>query len=224
MSDGSDGGESLLHSGSDVDRTPRDHDRQGLPSREEANRRAGPLPPPGAMQRDDDRYTPPVDAVTPQIAAPSTEAARPARPATAMPAAKAAAAQCSALTARTLDRPMTSNNPREESSLTWSETSLVLDGPSLQTAVDRLHTLYRQELQARCIPSRSQAGCLAGLRRRTNVCDWQRLQDEAMQRLTGERLREWQTFEFEATHERRPRRRPPPPADDSRSRSPRPHE
>ncbi|CAE7232793.1 hypothetical protein AK812_SmicGene35683 [Symbiodinium microadriaticum] len=71
-----------------------------------------------------------------------------------------------------------------EASYTWSETSLVLDGEELGSAVERLHTIYRNELQTRCIPARSQ------------------VQSEARQRLTGDRLREWQIYEHEKTHER----------------------
>ncbi|OLQ10177.1 RNA-directed DNA polymerase from mobile element jockey [Symbiodinium microadriaticum] len=58
----------------------------------------------------------------------------------------------------------------DDISLTWSETSLVLEDDDLRAAVDRLHTLYRQA--------------------------------EARQRLTGDRLRTWQTYEFEAIHNR----------------------
>ena len=103
-----------------------------------------------------------------------------------------------------------------EVSLSWSETSIWLEGSDFDHAVERLHSLYRQELQTRHVPGKSQAGCLAGLRRKTNKSNWGQVQAEARQRLTGQRLEEWQQYEFAATHEKRRRRRP------RRSRSPRP--
>ncbi|CAE7763302.1 Pol, partial [Symbiodinium sp. CCMP2456] len=175
----------------EIDRTPRDHARQGAPSAAEASRRAGPPPPPNAPVHVD-RRTPPTanDDVT-RIA----EAKAQAEPSMPRPSSSGSGT--------TTDVQEEQAESESENSLTWSETSLYLEGPALQSAVERLHTLYRAELQVRRIPSRSQAGCLAGLRRRTNVSDWFRLQEEAVQRLTGDRLLEWQSYEHEATHERR---------------------
>ena len=91
---------------------------------------------------------------------------------------------------------------------TWSETSLALDGPSLDTAQQFLMDLYKLELSETSGASdRSQAASRGALRRKLNQCDWARTQIHAKARLTEGRRQRWLDFEFRATHERRPRRR-----------------
>ena len=130
------------------------------------------------------------------------------RPAVAKPKARAAGGGAPAPSSSS--SPQISSDSASESvegSLSWSETSIWLEGSDFDHAVERLHSLYRQELQTRHVPGKSQAGCLAGLRRKTNKSSWGQVQAEARQRLTGQRLEEWQQY-FAATHEKRRRRRP----------------
>ena len=102
---------------------------------------------------------------------------------------------------------------------TWSETSLILEGPSLRDSKDRLCALYRQEVQDKAadegcgLTSRSLAAQVGALHRRTATATWTTVQALARSRLTGARAREWAAYEHEATHQRRPRR------DRNRSRS-----
>ena len=98
-------------------------------------------------------------------------------------------------------------------SLTWSETSLVLGGPSLAEAKGVLCSQYRMELLASQpgISSRSQGARVGVLRRRLQDAPWHMVQQLAHQHLTAERRQSWSNWEFQATHERRPRRGPPAP-------------
>ena len=98
-------------------------------------------------------------------------------------------------------------------SLTWSETSLVLGGPSLAEAKGVLCSQYRMELLASQpgISSRSQGARVGVLRKRLQDAPWHLVQQLAHQHLTAERRQYWSNWEFQATHERRPRRGPPAP-------------
>ena len=102
----------------------------------------------------------------PKVKQPARTTAR----ASAEPVAKAAPPAPSSVSDSDSDATRSSG---EESlnSLAWSETSLYLELPSFRTAVEQLHSLYREELQTRHIPLHSQAGCLAGLRRRSKACE-----------------------------------------------------
>ena len=96
-------------------------------------------------------------------------------------------------------------------SLTWSETSLALGGPSLEEAKGVLCGQYRMELLAvhPGISSRSQGARVGALRRKMVGADWPRVQQLAHSHLTESRRQHWANWEFQATHERRPRRGPP---------------
>ena len=94
---------------------------------------------------------------------------------------------------------------------TWSESSLILEGPSLAHSKERLYTLFRQEVQdlaeenGQDLSTRSLAAQVGALRRRTTPAPWTTVQALARSKLSGTRAREWAVFEHEATHERRPR-------------------
>ena len=93
-------------------------------------------------------------------------------------------------------------------SLTWSETSLVLEGPSLAQAGSQLVSDYRSQVlqDEPAISTRSLAGKIGAMRRMVRRANWHEVQRIARIRLHGEHLRRWQRYEFEATHEHRPRR------------------
>ncbi|CAE7517259.1 unnamed protein product [Symbiodinium microadriaticum] len=92
-------------------------------------------------------------------------------------------------------------------SLTWSGTSLVLEGPSLEESRGVLCGQFRLELCATCpnISSRSQGARVGALRRKLQGASWQVVQQLAHQYLTEARRRHWANWEYQATHERRPR-------------------
>ncbi|CAE7934299.1 Pol, partial [Symbiodinium necroappetens] len=210
MSDGSPDLDSGLVT-PDMDLTPHDHQHGGAPANLGAVAPKGPPPPPGAFV---DRDTPPADATmerasqaqrTDDRRAADGRATTEAAPGRGMVAPKARAEGDGADHSSTSSSPVASSDSDSPGnvSYSWSETSLFLEGHSFDEAVERLHTLYRQELQTRRVPGRSQAGCLAGLRRKTNRSNWYQVQAEARQRLTGQRLEEWSQFEYAATHEKR---------------------
>ena len=97
--------------------------------------------------------------------------------------------------------------PEDEdaASLTWSETSLVLEGPSLAHSKEVLYSLYRRELQDKAAEEEQAWSSPSG--RRTAPIGWFAVQQLARQRLSGARALEWSEYEHRATHEQRPRRR-----------------
>ena len=103
--------------------------------------------------------------------------------------------------------PMETQAQQQPHTVGRKQLSLYLEGDEFGAAVEKLHTLYRDELQQRRVPQRSVSGCLAGLRRKTNRSNWYQVQEEARQRLTGSRREAWQAYEYAATHEKRRRRR-----------------
>ncbi|CAE7187361.1 unnamed protein product [Symbiodinium necroappetens] len=98
-------------------------------------------------------------------------------------------------------------SPASLNSLTWSETSLVLEGPSLEESRGVLCGQFRLELCATCpnISSRSQGARVGALRRKLQGASWQVVQRLAHQYLTESRRQYWANWEYQATHERRPR-------------------
>ena len=105
----------------------------------------------------------------------------------------------------------TSSAPASLNSLTWSETSLVLCGPSLEEAKGVLCGQYRMELACTRpeLTSRSQGATVGALRRKMVGSPWQVVQQLAHQHLSGDRRQYWSNWEYQATHERRPRRGAP---------------
>ena len=99
-------------------------------------------------------------------------------------------------------------NSTSGNSMSWSDTSLVLEGPSLRQARGQLVAFFRgQILQTEPgISSRSMAGKVGALRRLVDRGNWSEVQRLARLRLQGERLQRWQRYEYEATHEYRPKR------------------
>ena len=92
-------------------------------------------------------------------------------------------------------------------SSTWSSTTLVLAGPSLAQAKGTLLGLYRSQLSAtELLTSRQQGGRVGALRKRLRDGDWASVQAAAQHYLAGEQQASWRSFEYRATHERRPRR------------------
>ena len=205
----------------DMDFTPHDHRHGDLPAGANTGVPKGPPPPPGAFMDYDTLRLAADEAGSSreQRAGSSTQPTAQVQPAgearSEAAAPKTGAAGSRGLASTASSSPAVSSDSDEQVSYSWSETSLFLEGHPFEEAVERLHSLYRQELQTRRVPGRSQAGCLAGLRRRTNRSNWYQVQAEARQRLTGARLEEWNQFEYAATHAKRRRRR-------ERSRSPRP--
>ena len=102
-------------------------------------------------------------------------------------------------------------SPASLNSLTWSETSLVLEGPSLDESKGVLCGQFRLELCDTCpnISSRSQGARVGALRRKLQGASWQVVQQLALQHLTGSRRQYWANWEYQATHEKRPRRGAP---------------
>ena len=95
----------------------------------------------------------------------------------------------------------------DENSSTWSSTTLVLAGPSLDQAKGTLLGLYRSQLSAtELLTSRQQGSRVGALRKRLRNGDWASVQAAAQHYLAGEQQASWRSFEYRATHERRPRR------------------
>ena len=93
-------------------------------------------------------------------------------------------------------------------SYTFSDTSLVLDGPCLQQSQSQVVSFFREQVlhDEPDIPSRSLAGKIGAIRRQVCKANWCEVQRIARVKLRGKFLRRWQLFEYEATHERRRRR------------------
>ena len=85
------------------------------------------------------------------------------------------------------------NGSDSQGSLTWSESSLVLAGPSLETAKGVLLGQFRMELFAvnPGLSSRSQGARVGSLRRRLASSSWQDVQQAAHRHLTADRRRIW---------------------------------
>eukprot|EP00439_Symbiodinium_sp_Y106_P071429 s2396_g12.t2 len=77
----------------------------------------------------------------------------------------------------------------DAASLTWSETSLVLEGPSLAHSKEVLYSLYRRELQDKAAEEEQAWSSPSG--RRTAPIGWFAVQQLARQRLSGARALEW---------------------------------
>ena len=109
-------------------------------------------------------------------------------------------------------RTVVSPSQASQASYTWSISSLILEGPSLQHAQDRLVDIFRRQLLETepDLGARQLGGRLGAMRRR--FTSWVAVQDTARFRLQGTYLLEWQAYEHHATHERR--RRHAEPADE----------
>ena len=94
-------------------------------------------------------------------------------------------------------------------SFTYSTTSLVLEGPSLQAAVEFYLGQLRLELFELHpdLTSRSHGARIGAMRKRAARLRWVDLQNLARDTLSGTRLQRWTEWDYQATHEYRPRRR-----------------
>ncbi|CAE7653774.1 jockey\pol, partial [Symbiodinium sp. CCMP2592] len=83
----------------------------------------------------------------------------------------------------------------------WSDTSLVLEGSDLQTARERLLSLFRCELREVTpdLGSRQVGARVGSLRKALNKGGWSDVQQQARAVLTEERQHKWATFEFQLT-------------------------
>ena len=100
------------------------------------------------------------------------------------------------------------SNSTSANSYSWSETSLVLEGNCLEDSRQQLITLYRSQIlrEEEDITARSLGGRVGAVRRALGQATWYDVQRIARQRLQGDSLRQWQQYEFEATHEHRRKR------------------
>ena len=93
------------------------------------------------------------------------------------------------------DRIVASPSPASQASYTWSTSSLILEGPALRHAQDRLVDIFRRQLLELepDLGARQLGGRLGATRRR--FTSWVAVQDAARFRLQGTYLLERQTYE-----------------------------
>ena len=185
----------------DVERTPRDQQAQGPPSEQDCAPRGPPPPMPVNARGHVERFVPSTAAAHPERAsadeADSHDGAAAAGPGPCRrrprePSSSSFADEDEDDEEGEEEEDGNGNEHAEDEGY-WSDTSLVLEGPALETACDAFVLLFRRQLTELHgdLSSRSVAARVGALRRRLRQSHWSQVQGLASQRLEGRYLREW---------------------------------